>query len=206
MTPAPVVGLTGGIGAGKSTVAALLAEQGAELIDADRLGHDVYRPGSEGFRQVVAAFGAEVVAEDGTIDRRALGARVFADPDARMRLNGIVVPAIAREVERRLAAARAADPSRPIVLEAFGLLEAGWRRYCDEVWVVSVRPETAIARVTASRGLTRDEVERRIAAQPVDADRRKLADVVIENDDGPEALRARVEDAWQKLESRRSAG
>src|SRR5581483_3509588 len=96
MTPAPVVGLTGGIGAGKSTVAALLAEQGAELIDADRLGHDVYRPGSEGFRQVVAAFGAEVVAEDGTIDRRALGARVFADPDARMRLNGIVVPAIAR--------------------------------------------------------------------------------------------------------------
>src|SRR5581483_4890227 len=113
------------------------------------------------FRQVVAAFGAEVVAEDGTIDRRALGARVFADPDARMRLNGIVVPAIAREVERRLAAARAADPSRPIVLEAFGLLEAGWRRYCDEVWVVSVRPETAIARVTASRGLTRDEVERR---------------------------------------------
>jgi dephospho-CoA kinase len=199
MAAAPVIGLTGGIGSGKSTVAAMLAERGAHVIDADRIGHESYRPGSEGFRRVVEAFGRGIVTGDGTIDRKALGAIVFADPAALARLNAIVHPLIGADVSERVAAARAADPRTPIVVEAAILLEAGWRRLIERLWVVSVRPETAIARVMASRGLARAEVERRIAAQTSDAERRRLADLVIENDGTPAELRARVEEAWRTL-------
>jgi dephospho-CoA kinase len=194
---APVIGLTGGIGSGKSTVAAILAELGAHVIDADKIGHETYRPGSDGFRAVVDAFGRGVVAADGTIDRRALGAIVFGDDAARLRLNAIVHPLIGVEITRRIQAARA--DGRPIVVEAALLLEAGWRPLIDRVWLVSVLRETAIARVTTSRGLTREEVERRIDAQVPDAVRRPLADVVIENDGSPAELRAQVEDAWRGL-------
>jgi dephospho-CoA kinase len=193
----PVVGLTGGIGSGKSTVAALLAELGAHVIDADKIGHEVYRPGTEGFRAVVDAFGAGVVAADGTIDRRALGAIVFADDAARLRLNALVHPLIGREIARRIGAARA--EALPIVIEAALLLEAGWRPLIDQVWLVSVPRETAIARLVASRGLTRAEVERRLDAQMTDAARRPLADLVIENDGSPAALRAQVESAWRTV-------
>jgi dephospho-CoA kinase len=196
---APIIGLTGGIGAGKSTAASLLSELGARVIDADRIGHEVYRPGSEGFRRVVDAFGAGIVAPDGTIDRRALGAVVFADPAARARLNAIVHPLIAEEVARRIAAARDAGSRAPIVVEAAVLLEAGWRPLVDRVWVVTASRENAVARVMAARGLTRDEVERRLDTQMPDAERRRLADLVIENDGPPPALRAKVEDAWRTL-------
>jgi len=198
---APVVGLTGGIGAGKSTVAQILAELGAEIIDADRIGHEVYRPGSDGFARVAEAFGPGVVGADGAIDRRALGALVFADPAARARLNAIVHPLIAAEVARRIAAARATGAARPLVVEAAVLLEAGWRALVDRVWVVSARRENAIARVMATRGLERAEVERRLDAQLSDAERRREADVVLENDGSPAALRAAVEAAWRTLVS-----
>jgi len=194
----PIVGLTGGIGAGKSTVAAILAELGARVIDADRIGHEVYRPGTEGFRRIVEAFGSGVVGADGSIDRRALGALVFADPAARARLNAIVHPLIVAELQRRLVAARAED-GPPIVIEAAIMLEAGWRGLVDRVWVVSTRPEHAIARVVASRELGPAEVERRLAAQMPDAERRRLADLVIGNDGDPAALRREVEKAWQTL-------
>ena len=195
--PFPVVGLTGGIGSGKSTVAAILAELGAHVIDADKIGHEVYRPGTEGFRAVVDAFGTGIVGADGTIDRRTLGAIVFADVAARMRLNALVHPVIGREIARRIEAARAEE--RPIVIEAALLLEAGWRPLIDQVWLVAVPRETAIARLMTSRGLTRVEVERRLDAQMTDAARRPLADVVIENDGSPEALRTQVESAWRAL-------
>jgi dephospho-CoA kinase len=197
--PPPVIGLTGGIGSGKSTVAALLAERGAHVIDADRVGHDVYRPGSEGFRRVVEAFGTGIVAPDGSIDRRALGARVFADPAALARLNSIVHPLIAAEITARLAAARASAGAAPVVVEAAVLLEAGWRALVDRLWVVSVSRETAIQRVSATRGLARTEVERRIDAQLSDAERRRAADLVIENDGSLDALRVAVEQAWRTL-------
>jgi len=197
MTAAAVIGLAGGIGTGKSTVAAILSELGAVVIDADRIGHDVYRPGSEGFRQVVDAFGAGVVAPDGTIDRRTLGSLVFADAAARARLNAIVHPLIARELALRVATARAADARRPIVVEAAVLVEVGWRGLVDRLWVVTAPRETAIARVMATRGFERAEVERRLAAQLPDAERRRVADVVIENDGSPAELRARVEAVWR---------
>lgn len=194
---APVIGLSGGIGSGKSTVAGMLAGLGARVIDADRIGHEVYRPGSEGHRRVVEAFGTAVVGADGTIDRPALAGVVFADPAARGRLNAIVHPMLVAEIGRRIAAAREGD--RPIVVEAAILAEAGWRSLFDRLWVVSVSPATAIARVMASRGMTREEVERRLAAQMPDAERRRLADVVIENEGSLDELRARVEEAWTRL-------
>jgi dephospho-CoA kinase len=193
-----VIGLTGGIGSGKSTVAAMLAELGATVIDADKVGHDVYRPGTEGFRLVVDAFGADVVAADGTIDRRVLGARVFADPAALRRLNAIVHPLIGADIRDRLMRAQDEPTSAPIVVEAAIMMEAGWT-FFDEVWVVVVEPATAIARVTASRGMTPDEVQRRIDAQMTSAERRSRATRVIENDGTPAALRAAVEAAWRSV-------
>jgi dephospho-CoA kinase len=195
----PIVGLSGGIGSGKSTVAAILAGLGACVIDADRIGHDVYRPGTEGFRRVVEAFGSGVVAADGTIDRHALGAIVFADPAALARLNGLVHPLIGEELARRIAAARADGFAGPIVIEAAVLLEAGWRGLVDRLWVVSVSRETAIVRVAVSRGLGRAEVERRLDAQMPDSERRRAADLVIDNDGTPAELRAEVEKAWRAL-------
>ena len=198
MANGPVIGLTGGIGSGKSTVAAILRELGAHVIDADKVGHDVYLPGTEGFRRVVEAFGAEIVAPDGTIDRPRLGARVFADATELARLNGLVHPLIGEEIRRRMAAVLAHGDGRPIVIEAAIMLEAGWR-FFDQVWVVVVARETAIARVTSSRGLSRADVERRIDAQMSNDERRRVATVVIENDGTLEALRARVEAEWRRL-------
>ena len=193
-----VIGLTGGIGSGKSTVAAMLAELGADVIDTDKLGHEAYRPGTAGFRQVTEAFGRHIVAADGTIDRRALAAKVFADPAELRRLNAIVHPLIGLAVRNWLVRAQAAPRSAPIVVEAPVLMEAGWR-FFDEVWVVIVKPETAIARVTASRDMTADEVRRRIDAQLSNAARVKLADRVIENDGTLDDLRERVREAWHAV-------
>ena len=194
-----VIGLTGGIGSGKSTVSAMLADLGARVVDADKIGHFVYRPGSEGFRAVVDAFGAGIVAADGTIDRARLGAIVFADADARARLNAIVHPLIGAELAARISAARDDGYDGPVVVEAAILIEAGWRAIVDQLWVVSVRRETAIERVVASRGVSRADVERRLDAQLSDAERRHQADVVIENDGGVDALRAQVEAAWRSV-------
>jgi dephospho-CoA kinase len=194
----PVIGLTGGIGSGKSTVATMLAELGARVIDADKVGHDVYLPGTDGFRRVVDAFGPEIVASDGTIDRRRLGARVFGDPDELARLNRLVHPLIGEEIRRRMQAAFADGDGRPIVVEAAIMLEAGWR-FFDRIWVVVVSREVAVARVAASRGLSRADVEQRIDAQISNAERRRVADVVIENDGTLAELRAQVEAAWRGL-------
>jgi len=194
-----VIGLTGGIGSGKSTVSSMLAELGARVIDADKVGHDVYRPGSEGFRRVVGSFGPGVVAPDGSIDRRALGAIVFGDAAARARLNAIVHPLIAEELGRRLVAARAEGWAGPIVVEAAVLLEAGWRSLVDHLWVVSVDRAAATARLVASRGLGEADVRRRMDAQMPDEERRRAADVVIDNNGTPAALRAQVEKAWRGL-------
>jgi dephospho-CoA kinase len=193
-----VIGLTGGIGSGKSTVAAMLAELGADVLDSDKVGHDVYRPGTDGFRQVAEAFGRDVVAADGTIDRRQLGSRVFADPEALRRLNAIVHPLIGLAVRDWVQRAQAEPRTSPIVIEAAVLMEAGWQ-FFDEVWVVVVEPETAIARVTASRGMSADEVRRRLAVQMSNEERIRRATRVIHNDGTLVDLRARVEEAWRAI-------
>ncbi len=192
------IGLTGGIGSGKSTAASILGELGAFVIDADRVGHEVYQPGTPGFDQVVGAFGDGVVAGDGSIDRKALGAIVFADPKQLERLNGIVHPLIRGAVRERVEEMRSQEPGKPIVVEAAVLIEAKWYDLVDEVWVVIASAETVIERVTRSRGLDRAAVQARIDAQLSNAERSRVADVVIENDGSPDQLREKLVELWRE--------
>jgi len=186
-----IIGLIGGIGSGKSEASALLASMGAEVIDADKVGHAIYEPGTEGYLQVVESFGEEIVGEDGRIDRKKLGARVFSQPGELERLNAILHPLIRREIERRLGELEKRDVELAVV-EAAILLEAGWRSIVHEVWAVTAAPETIRARLFEGRGLRAEEVDARVAKQMPDAERRAAADVVIENDGSRDDLRSRL--------------
>jgi dephospho-CoA kinase len=193
------IGLTGGIGSGKSTVASMLADLGAVVINADAVGHDIYRPHTDGWRQVTAAFGPSIVCADQTIDRAALGAIVFADPAELRRLNAIVHPLIAAEIHRRIDALRAEGTAAAIVVEAAVLIEAGWQRLVDTVWLVVAGRTVVTERITTQRGLSADDVARRIDSQLSDDERRRFADVVIENTGSLDALRHEVARLWQHL-------
>jgi dephospho-CoA kinase len=196
--PVKTIGLTGGIGSGKSTVAQILSDLGARVINADAVGHDIYLPQSEGWRRVTQAFGDGILKADQTIDRQKLGAIVFNDAQALARLNAIVHPLIYDEVRRRIAAQRAAGFRGPIVLEAAVLIEANWLPLVDEVWLVAADQSAVIDRVARQRGLSPDEVATRVAAQLSDAERRRFVHVVLENTGSIDALRSRVEDAWRR--------
>lgn len=196
-----VIGLTGGIASGKSLVSKRLAELSAVVIDADKLGHEAYRKGSETYRAVTEVFGPEVVGPNGEIDRRALGAKVFGDPAARRRLEEIVWPAIRRLAQERLDALRS-EGTQVVVLEAAVLIEAGWTDIVDEVWLVVASPETVHARLAGRNGLTAEQAEARIRAQLTAEERRPHAQVTIDNDGSLEELRRAVDEAWSKLAAR----
>ena len=193
------IGLTGGIGSGKSTVATLLEELGAVVIHADAVGHDVYVPQTEGWRCVTAAFGNEILNPDQTIDRQKLGAIVFRDPAALKQLNAIVHPLIRAEVERRIRSLRASNVVLPIVVEAAILIEADWLPLVDEVWLVVAGTDAIVQRLSSQRGLSREEVSRRVEAQLSDAERRRFAHVVIENRGSIDELRQQVTAAWKRV-------
>lgn len=194
-----IIGLTGGIGSGKSVVGRMLAELGAHVIDTDKVGHRVYTPGSEGFHRIVETFGRSVVAPDGTIDRKKLGAIVFADPERRAALNAIVHPLIFGEIMREIAERRNAGFAGPIVLEAPILVEAKGTGLVDQIWVVTAPKGAVRTRLAKDRAMTGDEIDARVAAQLDDAERRRHADVVIENDGDLASLRKVVEAAWKTL-------
>lgn len=195
------IGLTGGIASGKSTVVELLREFGAATIDADKLGHQTYEPGTDTFRAVVAAFGDELVAEDGTIDRRVLGGKVFGKPDELKRLTDIVWPGI-----RALAAAElqrlAGEGTEVAVLEAAVLIEAEWQDLVDEVWVVSVSPDAARERLMARNNMSAEDADARISSQLSNAERLRHADIVLDTDCPLDEVRGRVEAAWTALAER----
>jgi dephospho-CoA kinase len=195
------IGLTGGIGSGKSTVSQLLAELGAFVIDADKVGHEIYLPGKEAWKQVTAAFGQEILAADQTIDRKKLGAIVFGSTEARQRLNAIVHPLMFQDIDRRIQAKRAAGFSGPIVVEAAILIEANWTPLVDEVWLVETNTQAVVERVAAQRGLAASDTEARIASQLSNAERRKHAQLVIHNDGSLADLKQRVGQAWERLSS-----
>jgi len=193
------IGLTGGIGAGKSTVSQILAELGAFIIDADKVGHEIYLPGREAWQQVIAEFGRDILAADQTIDRKKLGALVFASDAARKRLNAIVHPLMFHDIRRRVTEKRAEGFTKPIVVEAAILIEANWLPLVDEVWVVITGKSAVIERVAAQRGLSARDTEARIASQLSDSERLTYANVVIRNDGSLADLKQQITTAWGRL-------
>ncbi|MDH7485729.1 MAG: dephospho-CoA kinase [Anaerolineae bacterium] len=198
-----VIGLTGNIGTGKSTVLQMLAGLGAQIIDADELAHEVIAPGGPAYAAVVEAFGSQIVRPDGRIDRGKLGAIAFRDPQALARLEALVHPAVIARTRELLAQTQA----EVVVVEAIKLLEAGMaRQLCDTVWVVTCRPEQQLARVTAQRGLSEAEARLRMEAQPPQEEKIAQADVVIDNSGTVEETRRQVEAAWEKLREGKKKG
>ncbi|MFE9770127.1 dephospho-CoA kinase [Streptomyces sp. NPDC005931] len=196
------VGLTGGIGAGKSEVSRLLVECGAVLIDADRIAREVVAPGTPGLAAVVDAFGDEVLAPDGGLDRPRLGALVFADPEKLALLNSIVHPLVgARSRELEEAAAEDAVVVHDVPL----LTENGLAPLYDLVIVVEAAPETRLYRLVRLRGMTEEDARARMAAQATREQRREIADIVIDNDVPLDALERRVKDVWAELLHRSQA-
>lgn len=188
------IGLTGGIGCGKSTVGALLRELGAEYIDADEIVHALLAAGSPVAEQVIAHFGEGVRAADGSVDRRRLGRLVFGDPAALRALEALLHPAVREEIQRRLASTRA----RVVVIDAIKLIESGLAREVDSVWVVVCDPAVQRQRLVEQRGLTLAEVEQRVAAQAPQAERLAHADIVIDNSGSLAATREQVLAAWRR--------
>jgi phosphopantetheine adenylyltransferase/dephospho-CoA kinase len=196
-----VIGLTGGIASGKSTVAQFFRDHHVPVIDADILGHRTYEPGTDTFAAVVQTFGNELVAPDGTIDRKVLGGKVFGRPDELKKLTDIVWPGIRRLASQDLAEFETAGNS-VVVLEAAVLFEAGWEDLTDEIWVVVVEPDNAVKRLAARNGLDEEAARARIASQLSNAERTARANIVIENNGDLAALQARIASLWQELEER----
>jgi dephospho-CoA kinase len=197
-----LVGLTGGIGAGKSTVSAMLAERGAVILDADAFAREAVRSATEGFRRVVERFGRAIVAPDGELDRPKLAGIVFNDPQALSDLEAIVHPEVRRMIADGITANLDADAV--VVLVNPLLIEMGTHRDCDVVVVVSAAPATQIAR-SVERGMLEDDVRARIAVQLPLEDRARQADVLIDNEGSLDELAAQVEELWSSLAARASA-
>ena len=195
-----VIGLTGGIGTGKSEVSRLLDTLGAEVIEADRVAHDAYAPGTPGWREVVEAFGEGVLDADGRIDRKRLGGIVFGDEQARERLNAIVHPIVRQLLEERIARL-GREGARVIVIEVPLLIEAikqqsRWTRMLDEIWVVTAPVEQVVARVRARSGLDETAIRSRIGSQATERERIEHADAVIDNSGSLEGLKRKVTNLW----------
>jgi dephospho-CoA kinase len=191
------IGLTGGIGSGKSTVAQILGEFGAPILDADKVAHTTYAPGGPAYDAVIAAFGAQVLAPDRTIDRKKLGAVVFGNSEQLNKLTSIVWPATFDSIRRNVAELRASGAKLPIVVEAAILIEANWQPLFDEIWLVRAPREQMVTRIEIQRGLKPSETETRIRAQLSDEERAKHATLVIENNGSIEELRDLLKTVWR---------
>jgi len=199
-----IIGLTGSIASGKSTVATTLQSWGAYVIDADKLGHRAYVKGTDAFHKVVAQFGEDVVGADGEVDRRALGAKVFGEGGSLKQLTDIVWPAIYDMAAAEIKQSLDSNPNTVVVLEAAVLIEAGWQSLVDEIWVTTVDPSTAIERASARDGVDADAVQARIDAQLSNAERTAEAAVVIDNSADEPQLLAQLENHWKNLQERYS--
>ncbi|HEX6988180.1 MAG TPA: dephospho-CoA kinase [Bacillota bacterium] len=200
------IGLTGGIGTGKSRVARLLAELGAAVIDADAIARQVVEPGGAAYRSVVARFGSRILRPDGSLDRAALADIVFSDPDARRDLEALVHPAVRTESARRLAELeRSPQPPAVAVFDIPLLFEAGRAGDFDQVWVVYAPDDVAVTRATARSGLSPEQIRARMRAQWPIAEKVRRADVVIDNSGDWAETAAQVRRAWQRLLARDGA-
>jgi len=196
-----IICLTGGFASGKSTAAKFMEEKGANIIDADRLGHRAYDIGTHPYRQVIDTFGQEIVADDNDIDREALGNKVFGKPEELKKLTDIVWPEIRRLAELEIAGFDAIYPDGIVILEAAVLFEAGWEDIGDETWVVVVDRETAIERSILRNKIDRTAAEKRIDSQISNEERISKADTVIENNGDQSQFIARLETEWDRVSS-----
>ncbi|MGK2966720.1 MAG: dephospho-CoA kinase [Tepidiformaceae bacterium] len=195
------IGLTGGIASGKTTVSQFFRARNVPVIDADILGHRAYEPGSEGFKGVVATFGDDLIAPDGTIDRKVLGAKVFGKPEEMTRLTDVVWPAIRKMASEELSQLETAG-NNLAVLEAAVLFEAGWEDLVDEIWVVVVEPDQAVARLAARNGLDEAAARARLASQLSNDERIGRGHHIINNSGSLEELEAATLAEWEALQSR----
>ena len=190
-----IIGLTGNIGTGKSTVGKMLAGLGARYIDADRIAHRVMQRGQPAYQAVVAEFGENILDAKGEIDRAKLGSLVFGDPARLERLEQIVHPVVLQQVAQEVA--RAQEPV--VVLDAIKLIESGMNTACDVLWVVTCREEQQVARLMKTRGMTETEALLRIRSQPPQEEKVRLADVVIDNSGSLARTRRQVLSAWKAI-------
>ena len=200
-----VIGLTGGILTGKSTVSEILARRGAVIIDADKIGHKAYIPQTKVWREVVDAFGIGILKENEEIDRKKLGEIVFNDPEALARLNGIMHPAMHSMMKEEIERLRS-EGVDVVVLEAAVLIEANWTDIVDQVWVTVAPEETVFKRIRDRGGLTEGQVRARMRSQLSAEERAKHADVIINTDCELAEVRAKVDELWQRLHSRSKDG
>ncbi len=190
-----VIGLTGGIGTGKSEAARHMVSLGAKLIDADVVGHEAYTPHAEAWRRVVEAFGDGILGANNEIDRRALGAIVFSDPDQMSRLNGIMHPLMAGMVQEKIDGFRG-HGAEVVVVEAALLFEAGWNSLVQEVWVTDSPEETVIQRLSLRNGMSEEEARKRVSSQMGREERLSRADIVIDNSSDVESMRKAIDEFW----------
>jgi len=195
-----VIGLTGGIGSGKSTVSRFMADLGAVVIDADKVGHEAFEPGTELWREVVAAFGRQVLTPSGAIDRARLGEVVFGKLESLSCLNAIMHPRMYNLIKGKIEAYRRQGVA-VVVLEAPLLIEAEWTALVDEVWVTVAAEATVLKRLAERAGLSREESLARVRAQLPAAERVKHADVVIDTDCPIDELQSKVAELWQRFDS-----
>ncbi len=193
-----IIGLTGGIGSGKSTVSGFLAELGAVIIDADRVGHALLKPNTEIWREVVAAFGKQILTPDGEINRKKLGLLVFGSPGRLKLLNQLMHPEMKKAVKTQLLEYRRQGAS-VVVLEAPLLVETGWTELVDEVWVTTASETTILERLKQQTGLSRKESLARIHSQLPSEKLIKHADVVINTEKSLDELRTKVKKLWQRF-------
>jgi dephospho-CoA kinase len=193
-----VIGLTGGIGTGKSTISKYLAELGAAVIDADKVGHEAFEPGMEAYKEVVAAFGSEIVSPDGGIDRKKLASIVFPDPKKVETLNHIMHTRMRKMVEEMIENYRRTGKIA-VVVEAPLLIEANWISLVDEIWVVTAPESVVLKRVKDQRGQTEEQTRARIANQLSNEIRTGYANVLINNDGNLDEVRKKVRQEWEKF-------
>ena len=201
-----VICLTGGLASGKSTAVKHLAARGAVVIDADILGHQAYNSGTTAFDDVIAAFGDDVRGDDGEIDRKVLGGKVFGKPEELRKLTDIVWPEIRRLAELELNTIAGSSPDAIVVLEAAVLFEAGWEDIGEEIWVLTVDRETAIERSRARDNAPRGAVERRLDSQLSNEVRTSRADIVVTNDSSVAAMLKQIDSAFDKSTSASGTG
>ena len=190
-----VIGLTGGIGSGKSEVSRMLKAWGAQIIDADQLGHQAYQPRTEAWKAVVAAFGDQILQRNGEVDRNKLGAIAFSNPEALARLNAIMHPRMHEMIKEQLEGLRARGTAVAVV-EAAVLIEAGWTPLMDEIWVTEAEEDVVVERVRRRSNLPDEEIRRRIRSQLTNEERARYATAVIENNSGLAELHQRVQELW----------